>query len=258
MQTALITGGGGMLGRGAAQCLIGKGWRVVLADVDITEATKVAAELGGPEKATVEKIDANDLADCNRVVAKVVQDFGRLDGLVTAAGGHQIPRVNFIDSAPEHWDQFITLVLKTVLNANHAALPVMIGQGGGAIVNIASGAGLRGGPPQLRQKQAVVYGACKAGIIAHTQSVAQEVGPQGVRVNCVAPGRTASRRKSAAEMEAMEKAEESRQEGSSRQAPLGRRLTNMDIGNAIAFLLSDRASHVTGSCIDVSGGIRMW
>ena len=258
MPVALITGGAGMLGRGAAQCLVRDGWHVVLADLDTAEGEKVAADLGGSAKASVVKIDAFDLDNVKSVVAGVAQKLGAIDGLVAAAGGIDAPRVDFADSSPEDWDGTMKMVLRTVMNANYAVIPQMIKQGKGAIVNIASGAGLRGGPPHLRQQKAVIYGACKAGVITFTQSVAQEIGPKGVRINTVAPGRTASRRKDDSAMAAMESQEESVQRGMSRQSPLGRRLTNIDVGNAVAFLLSDRASHVTGSCIDVSGGIRMY
>ncbi len=258
MPVALITGGGGMLGRGAAKSLIRDGWKVVLADIDTVEAEKVADRLGGPSVATVDKIDAYSLDSVKAVVDRAIGKFGGLDGLVCAAGGLDTPRVEFIDTKPHEWDAVVKLVLTTTLNANYAVLPHMTARGKGAIVNIASGAGLRGGPPHLRQKFAVVYGACKAGVIAFTQSVAQEVGPKGVRINTVAPGRTASRKKSDAEVAAAEAAEEAKTKGMSRRSPLGRRLTNQDVGNAIAFLMSERASHVTGSCIDVSGGIRLY
>jgi NAD(P)-dependent dehydrogenase (short-subunit alcohol dehydrogenase family) len=258
MPVALITGGAGMLGRGAARALVDDGWQVVLADLDTREAEKVAADLGGKGKAAVDKADALDLESMTLLAGRVAKAYGAIDGLVCAAGGIDAPRVEFADSKPEHWNTFMQMVLRTVMNANHAVLPQMIRQGKGTVVNIASGAGLRGGPPHLRQQKAVVYGACKAGVITFTQSVAVEVGPKGVRINSVAPGRTESRRKSQDEMDAMEKREESVQKGASRQSPLGRRLTKEDVGNAIAFLMSERASHVTGSCIDLTGGIRLY
>src|SRR4051812_38991352 len=104
MPVALITGGGGMLGRGAAKSLVEDGWQVVLADIDTAEAEKVAADLGGPAKAAVEKADAFSLESMQALAGRVVDKFGAIDGLVTAAGGIEAPRLEFADSKPEHWD----------------------------------------------------------------------------------------------------------------------------------------------------------
>ena len=123
--------------------------------------------------------------------------------------------------------------LKGVFNCCHAVLPHMIAARRGGIVSITAARGLRGGT------KASIYSAAKAGIIVFSQSLAQEVGPHGIRVNTVAPGNTAARWKTTAE--------ESR-------SPLGRPTYPEDVGEAVAFLLSDAASHITGSCIDVSGG----
>jgi len=116
---------------------------------------------------------------------------------------------------------------------------------------------LRGGPPHLRQQHASVYSAAKAGVIALTHAVAQEAGPKGVRANCVAPGRTESRTKSWEEMERRRREEETRRPGSGRTSPLGRFGRASDMGEAVAFLMSERASYITGACLDVTGGIRL-
>jgi 3-oxoacyl-[acyl-carrier protein] reductase len=253
MAVALIVGGAGMLGRGTARCLVQEGWQVVVADIDLDEAEKVAAEINSP-KVTAEGVDARNLDTVKQAVDRVVDTFGTLDGMVNCAGGRREPKREFGDSEPEHWDLLIDTLIKTTYIGCYAALPVMLKQGHGAVVNFSSAAGLRDVPPHLRQKRSAVYGAVKAGIIAFTQAMAQEVGTQGIRVNAIAPYRSASRGKTEADMIAMEEREEAEQKGSSRRSPLGR-LSNIDVGNAVAFLLSERASHISGSCIDMSGGI---
>jgi NAD(P)-dependent dehydrogenase (short-subunit alcohol dehydrogenase family) len=108
----------------------------------------------------------------------------------------------------------------------------MIARKRGAIVSIAASRGLRGGP------QASIYSAAKTAIIVFSQSHAQEVGPHGIRVNTIAPGNAEARWK----------------EAEQERSPLGRPTSGDDVGRAVAFLLSDDAAHVTGSCLDVSGG----
>jgi 3-oxoacyl-[acyl-carrier protein] reductase len=121
-----------------------------------------------------------------------------------------------------------------VLHCTHAVLPAMIAAKRGAIVSIAASRGLRGGA------QASIYSAAKAAIIVFSQSLAQEVGPLGIRVNTIAPGNAQARWK--------------KPEHESERSPLGRATTGEDVGHAVAFLLSHEASHITGSCLDVSGG----
>ena len=116
---------------------------------------------------------------------------------------------------------------------------------------------MRGGPPTSRQSGAAVYSATKAGVIAFTQALAQEVGPLGIRVNAVAPGRNESRFKPLDRMIAMQASEEQQESGSGRESPLKRFGTPADIGDAVAYLLSPRAGYVTGVCLDLTGGIRL-
>lgn len=259
MGTVLVTGGAGAIGRACARALVEDGWQVVLADIDALEAETVVEDIGTGVLAAY-ALDVTDFDAVHRVVAKAAADHGGLAGLVTAAGGGRnldLTSGPFLDTAPDEWGRNIEVHLNGVYNTCHAVLPVLYAGGGGAIVNIASGAGIRGGPPHLRQRHASVYSACKAGVIALTQAIAQEAGPNGVRANCIAPGRTETRAKSIEEMERMQREEEAVRPGSGRASPLGRFGRGTDMGNAAAFLMSDRAGYITGACLDVTGGIRL-
>jgi NAD(P)-dependent dehydrogenase (short-subunit alcohol dehydrogenase family) len=239
--------------------LVRDGWKIVLTDMDEDELHRVASGFGRHQIAGTYVLDVTDFDAVHFVVAEAAKTNGGLHGLVTAAGGlHRIVGPNtppFIDSAPGTWDRIIEVHLSAVYYTCHAILPVLYSGAGGAIVNIASGAGLPGGPPHLRQRHAAVYSAAKAGVIALTQSLAQEAAPRGVRANCVAPGRTESRTKSWEQLEHLQREEDARHPG--RTSPLGRFGHASEMGEAVAFLLSERASYITGACLDVTGGMRL-
>lgn len=235
-KTVLITGAGSLIGEAIAQCLVQEGWRVIVTDVDMAKANLVADTLPDPDRVEVQRLDVTDPEEVESVFANIHRRSGSLGALVNAAGGGRgvgiMPR-DFVDFTPEQRDRMLSLNLIGVLHCCRAALPPMIAAGRGGIVSITAARGLRGGP------RASLYSAAKAGVIAFTQSLAQEVGPQGIRVNTVAPGNTAARWKT---------------DPGPVRSPLGVPTTPLDVGNAVAFLLSGAAAHVTGSCVDVSGG----
>jgi NAD(P)-dependent dehydrogenase (short-subunit alcohol dehydrogenase family) len=260
MPSAIVTGGGGALGRGICSALVSGGWRVVIADVVEAYARETATALNAPGATGVKVFDVAVLPDVQRAFAQVADEHGGIDGLVNCAGGAmalKIRKGSLIESTPDEWDRLIGVNLYGTFNCCHTAAQYMKKAARGCIVNIASGAGLRGGPPVSRQSGAAVYSATKAGVIAFTQALAQELGPHGIRVNAVAPGRNESRFKPLGKMVEMQRIEEQREAGSGRQSPLGRFGTPADIGDAVAFLLSDRASYITGTCLDLTGGIRL-
>ncbi len=165
---------------------------------------------------------------------------GCIDALVNGAGGMRglgIPKANFADMTPEVWRRILDVNFQSVLHCSHAVLPSMIAAKRGAIVSIAASRGLRGGP------QASIYSAAKAAIIVFSQSLAQEVGSLGIRVNTIAPGNAEARWKTS--------------DPEATRSPLGRATSADDVGHAVAFLLSDDAAHITGACLDVSGGTAM-
>jgi NAD(P)-dependent dehydrogenase (short-subunit alcohol dehydrogenase family) len=237
MPLALITGGGSAIGEGIVRSLVDRGWAVAVTDINLDLAQKVAALAGGPPHVQALKLDATDAAAIKATVEQLLAAHGRIDALVNVAGGMRglgIPKTNFVDLTPETWTRILKVNFQSVLHCTHAVLPGMIAAKRGAIVSIAASRGLRGGP------QASIYSAAKAAIIVFSQSLAQEVGPFGIRVNTIAPGNAQARWK--------------KPEHQSEKSPLGRATTGEDVGHAVAFLLSDEASHITGSCLDVSGG----
>jgi meso-butanediol dehydrogenase / (S,S)-butanediol dehydrogenase / diacetyl reductase len=236
LPVALITGGGSLIGEGIACALTERGWRVAVTDIELDLARKVALAAGGMPHAEALALDATDRKQVDATVKALLDRHGSIAALVNAAGGMRglgIAKADFADTTPDTWDHILTANLRSVLNCTHAVLPAMIAAKRGAIVSIAASRGLRGGPG------ASLYSAAKAAIIVFSQSLAQEVGRHGIRVNTIAPGNAEARWKKPDPGE---------------RSPLGRTTSGADVGKAVAFLLSDDAAHISGSCLDLSGG----
>jgi 3-oxoacyl-[acyl-carrier protein] reductase len=237
MPVALITGGASLICEGMTKCLVSRGWHVIVSDINLAGAEYVASLARGPGKAEACQLDATRGPDARALVARILAEHGAIDGLVNAAGGARglgFKKMPFVEMNPDYWTRQLDVNLNSMLNVTHAVLPAMIAAGRGAIVSVAAGRGLKGGA------QASIYSAAKAAIIVFSQSIAQEVGPAGVRVNTIAPGNAEARWKKEDLKEA--------------RSPLGRPTNADDVGKAVAFLLSDDASHITGACLDISGG----
>jgi 2-hydroxycyclohexanecarboxyl-CoA dehydrogenase len=234
MPLALLTGGGSLIGEGITRALVGRGWTVAVSDIKTELARQVASAAGA--KAEAWPLDTTDRVQVDATVKDLLARHGTIDALVNASGGMRglaIPKTDFVNMTPELWARLLDVNFHSVLNCTHAVLPAMIAQRQGAIVSIAASRGLRGGPG------ASIYSAAKAAIIVFSQSLAQEVGPHGIRVNTIAPGNAQARWK---------------MPETSERSPLGRPTSGDDIGRAVAFLLSADAAHITGACLDVSGG----
>lgn len=241
MSVAVITGGASLIGTGIARCLIEKGWRVVLTEIapSLEAARRVAADLGGPAKAAVEAMDVTLPEQVNAVIDGIAAREGGIGALVNVAGGLRglgVENMPFVETRPEQWKLVIGVNLNGVFNCCQAVIPHMSKAGKGAIVSIAAGRGYKGG------KNAALYSTAKAGVVVFTQAMAAELGPLGIRINSVDPGSAEARWKGEKYLK------------DSRVPPLGRFGTGRDVGKAVAFLLSDRAAHITGSMLDVSGG----
>ncbi|MDG4771433.1 SDR family oxidoreductase [Solwaraspora sp. WMMD792] len=246
---ALITAAAHGIGAATARSFAEAGHRLVLADVDAaglaaTAADLTAADLTGADPAGADRVttvvaDATTEAGAATAVDAATTRYGRLDALINVVGGSR-PGRTVLDIDLAEWDRWLSLNLTSVYLMCRAALPQLTAVGG-AIVNVSSGAGLRG----MRANPA--YCAAKAGVVGLTRALAIDHGPAGVRVNCVAPGPVRTplmeRNRSAAEIDAM-----------GRIAVLGRIGDPAEIAAAIRWLASDAASYLTGQTIEVDGG----
>ena len=239
-RVALVTGAGRGIGAAIARELGRAGCDVALVDLgafDGAEATAGAIR-GMGRRAIALRADVTSLEAAENAVAATVHALGRLDILVCNAG---ITRDAMVwKMTEEAWDQVLDVNLKGCFTFCRAAAPVFRGQQQGRIVTMASINGLRGKVGQSN------YAASKAGIIALTKSLARELGPSGVTVNCVAPGMVATEMTVALPTEVVEKAR--------MESAVGRIAQPEDVAHVVAFLCSDRARHVTGEVIKVDGG----
>ena len=238
MPVAMITGGASWFSRETTKLLIADGWHVVLGEINEKNLAEVLDAIGD-RRVTGGRLDVVDLPEVKAFADKIFQDFGSIDALVNVAGGTNylgIPRLPFHEMKPENWDLVLKPNLYGTLNCCHAVLPRMIAGKRGSIVNISSGMGLRG------TARMTTYSAAKAAIIGFTRALCQEVGQYNIRVNSIAPGSAESRWQPDVS------------KGGERLPPLGTRTSARDVANAIHFLISDRSSHMTGTCLDISGG----
>jgi 3-oxoacyl-[acyl-carrier protein] reductase len=239
-----VTGSGQGIGQGIAVALAKKGANVVLADIsdsifEVAEQIKAAGSLALPAKC-----DVTNSKSVETTMKKVLDEFGRVDILINNAGIY--PFKQFVEMAEQDWDRVFHVNLKGIFHCTKSALPTMINQRFGKIVNISSIAGTIIGYQNL-----VHYSATKAGIVGFTRSLALEVAKNGINVNAIAPGAIETPTSKAA-MDAMPK---ELAEQTVRAIPLGRLGTAKDIGNTVLFLVGEESSYITGQCIIVDGGL---
>jgi NAD(P)-dependent dehydrogenase (short-subunit alcohol dehydrogenase family) len=242
---AIVTGAASGIGRATAVLLAREGAAVVAADLDEAGVGAVVAAIaaeGG--RAAGVRCDVTVEADCRRLVEAVVAGFGGLDIVVNCAG--IIRRTSVVDTTEEEWDRVMAVNVKAVFLLGKCAIPEMARAGGGAVVNIGSGWGLKGGP------RAASYCASKGAVVNLTRAMAIDHGPQGIRVNCVCPGDTDT---PLLRSEAQQLGEEvTAFLASSAERPIRRLGTPEDTARAVLFLASDAASWVTGTTLVVDGG----
>lgn len=248
-KVALVTGAAQGIGRRVAERLAEEGARVVL--VDRSELVfELAAELSPAYEVLALTADLEQYEECNRVMAAAVERFGRLDILVNNVGG-TIWAKPFEHYEPAQIEAEVRRSLFPTLWCCHAALPYMLEQASGAIVNVSSIA--------TRSVNRVPYGAAKGGVNALTACLAFETAGRGVRVNATAPGGTEAppRRipRNSAEQSADEKVWYQQIVDQTLESSLMKRYGSIDEqAGAILFLASDEASYITGMVMPVGGG----
>ncbi len=244
-RVALVTGGASGIGRATALLFACEGAAVVVADLDEVRAGAVVGDIesaGG--RALAVPCDVSRAEDCRRAVQAALATFGRLDVLFNNAG--IIRRADVLGTTEEEWDRVMAVNVKSILLMSKEAVPVMAAQGGGSIVNTASGWGLVGG------RNAVSYCASKGAVVNMTRAMALDHGAQGIRVNCICPGDT----------DTGMLRHEARQLGADEEVflaeaahrPLGRVGRPEEIAQAVLYLASDASSFVTGTALVVDGG----
>jgi len=246
-KVVVVTGAGSGIGKATALAFGREGAKVVAADIDAASAQATAEQIktaGGQAEAL--QVDVSVAADVGRMVTTTVERLGRLDVMVNNAGVFfQLPVVLVPE---EQWDWLMSINLRGVYLGCKHAVPQMIRQGKGVIVNTASIAGLRGFGGYG------TYGAAKGGVVQLTKALAVEVARVGIRVNCVCPGiiETAMLDQGVAEM-GLDRTAFIQLAGAAH--PMGRIGRPEEVAAAILFLASDDASFITGIALSVDGGL---
>ena len=248
-QAALVTGGAKGIGKSISTLLASNGARVAMVDIDPEAAEKTAAGIreSGGEALAIEG-DVSRAEQMEAAVERILEEWGKLTILVNNAGinttGGRVPIQEF---PAEDWDRILMVDLTGVYVTSKAAVPALVRNRGGRIVNISSVAGL----VPLRLQSAFV--AAKAGVVNLTRSMALELGPHGILVNAVAPGSTLTRgtkrlfygadgvyTENAASLLA--------------HIPLGRPAETLEVAWSVLFLVSPEASYINGAVLTVDGG----
>jgi NAD(P)-dependent dehydrogenase (short-subunit alcohol dehydrogenase family) len=240
-RVAIVTGAGRGIGRGIARAFAREGARVALCDVRADSVSKAAAEIGDAGgEALAFQMDVTRQEQIQRVVGQILRRWGRIDILVNNAGIYEV--LPFEEITEAQWDWLLAVNLKGAFLCCQAVIPAMKRQGSGRIVNIASSAGKAGGT-----LAGAHYSVSKAGVICLAKQLARELGPDGITVNAVAPGRI--------DTPMIHAVSDEENEDFVRRTPLGRLGRPEDVANAVLFLASDEAGFITGEIVDVNGGL---
>ena len=237
-KVALVTGASRGIGKAIALKFASEGADIAFTDLKVSQETvdEIAA-LGVKVRAW--ESNAASFEDTARVVGEIVAEFGRIDVLVNNAGITKDGLMLRMEEA--QWDAVLTVNLKSAFNYIHAVTPVMMKQRSGSIIGMASVVGIHGNAGQAN------YSASKAGMIALHKSMAKELGPRGIRANCIAPGFIISDMTAAMP-------EEVRNEWI-KTIPMRRGGTPEDVAGVALFLASDLSGYVSGQVIPVCGGM---
>lgn len=239
-RAVIVTGSGGGIGRATALSFASRGALVTAVDNDRTADSVVVEIRRSGGRAHFCLGDVTDESDVRRAVEEAFEQWGRLDVLVNVVGGSR-PGKTVVEMERSDWEKTVSFNLTSVFLTSKHAIPHIAATGGGSIVNVASSAAIYGSPANP------AYVAAKGGVIALTRAMAIDHAPQGIRVNCVAPGSTRTAltlgNKSRSEIERM-----------ARTNLLGRLADPSELAETIAFLASESSSFVTGQTLSVDAG----
>lgn len=244
-KVAIVTGAGSGIGRAMALIFARHGATVAAVDIDPDRLAALTTEIDPGSGVIVGlQSDVASARDCAMTVRQILDKFHRIDILCNNAG--VIRRASVLEVTEEDWDRDLAVNLKSVYLWSKQVLPQMIDQGGGTILNTASGWGLTGGP------RAVTYCASKGAVVQLTRAMAIDHGSQGIRINCLCPGDTDTPMLNAEAAQLGEDPTAFLTDSANR--PLGRVGSPDEIARAALFLVSDDASFVTGATMVVDGG----
>jgi 3-oxoacyl-[acyl-carrier protein] reductase len=242
-KVALVTGAARGIGKAIALKLAQEGADVVVTDVDLEGAQRVAQEIEGlGYKAKAIQADVSQREAVQRLVSKAVSVFGQIDILVNNAG--IIRRGTFLEHDPQDWEKVLSVNLGGTFNCAKEVVPLMVKQGGGKIINISSVVGKMGDIAS-----APSYGTSKGAINTFTKSLARELAPYGINVNAVAPH--------AIETDMSREWSKEKRRQIVEAIPLKRLGKPEEVAEVVAFLASDGAGFITGQILDVNGGYLM-
>ena len=240
-KTVLITGASGGIGTATACLFAEKGYNVVInynnSERQARLLQKTLTEHGA--KSICVGANVSYPSEVNSMIKQAEYAFGGIDVLVNNAGISQIKQIQ--DITDNDWHEMIATNLTGVFNCARAVVPNMIRNKSGAIINVSSMWGITGASMETH------YSAAKAGVIGFTKALAKELGPSGIRVNCVAPGVIETNMNRNITLEAVEQLSE--------ETPLGRLGSPIEVAEAIYFLASEQASFITGQIISPNGGL---
>ena len=240
-KVALVTGAGRGIGKAIALRFAEEGANVAFTDLAVNEAVeetvKESEAMGVKAKAYAS--NAANFDETHEVVKQIVEDFGRIDVLVNNAGITKDGLMMRMSEA--QWDAVINVNLKSAFNFIHAVTPIMAKQRSGSIINMSSVVGVSGNAGQCN------YSASKAGMIGLAKSIAKEMGPRGIRANCIAPGFIITDMTNQLSQEVKDQW--------AQQIPMRRGGTPEDVANVALFLASDLSGYVSGQTIHCCGAM---